>query len=356
MAIATTSFLTYGDLTDSVGAIDLSEIDLVSTYYDLYYAVSDVYDIRQTGSGHFVGYFPGGSFDATGTLGSTSATIRSIDVQWADQSLHAEGAVVIRSTGGFSGYLSNLSFTSPELSFEVQGRVGTSASTASITSLSLTIGGLSYRVDGNVQVDIGTGAMNGTITAISLDDGVHDAAVNRLKLSIADFISMTPEESMALMFSGKDILTAAGNAVELAGFGGKDLLVGSAGDDTLVGGDGKDKLTGGLGADDFVFDHAPNLLTNVDTIVDFSAAQGDRIVLDGAIFTEETLVILDKLASKVDIEGNAFDAAAYVGLVYVQATGRLYYDSSESGAGALVAKLVGAPELSGEAISLLAPV
>ena len=338
MAIATTSFLTYGDLTDSVGAIDLREIDLVSTYYDLYYAVSDVYDIRQTGSGHFVGYFPGGSFDATGTLGSTSATIRSIDVQWADQSLHAEGAVVIRSTGGFSGYLSNLSFTSPELSFEVQGRVGTSASTASITSLSLTIGGLSYRVDGNVQVDIGTGAMNGTITAISLDDGVHDAAVNRLKLSIADFISMTPEESMALMFSGKDILTAAGNAVELAGFGGKD------------------KLTGGLGADDFVFDHAPNLLTNVDTIVDFSAAQGDRIVLDGAIFTEETLVILDKLASKVDIEGNAFDAATYVGLVYVQATGRLYYDNSESGAGALVAKLVGAPELSGEAISLLAPV
>ncbi len=105
-----------------------------------------------------------------------------------------------------------------------------------------------------------------------------------------------------------------------------------------------------------MFDHAPNRLTNVDTIVDFSAAQGDRIVLDGAIFTEESLVVLDKLASKVDTEGNAFDAASYVGLVYVQATGRLYYDSSDTASGELFAKLIGAPELSGEAFSLIVPV
>ncbi len=356
MAIATTSFLTYGDLTDSVGAIDLGAIDLESTSFDLYDAVTGVYDFQQVGGNQLIGYFPGGSFSATGTIGSSSATIRSIDVYWAGQSLHADGAVVIRSTGDFSGYLSNLSFTSPAMSFEVQCRVSTSGSTASITRVSLTVGELSYQVDGRVQVDLATGAMSGTISAIHIDDGAHEASVTRLSLPIADFINMTPQESMALMFSGKDILKASGNAVELAGFDGKDMIVGSAGDDTLAGGNGKDKLTGGLGADEFVFDHAPNSLTNADILIDFSVADGDRIVLDGSIFSAEGLVVLGKLASKVDIDGNAFDAASYVGLVYVQTTGRLYYDSSETGAGTLVARLVGAPELSGDAISFIVPV
>lgn len=355
MAVASTSFLTYADLADSVGDIDLGAIDLESTYYDLYYAVSGIYDVEQQGN-QIIGYFPGGSFIATGTIGVASATLRNLTVLWGDQSLQADGAIVISQSGGISGYLTHIAFTSPLLSLELHGRVGATASTASLTSVSLTIGDLSYRIDGKVLVDAATGAMSGTISAIHLDDGNHEAAVTRLKLSVADFLGMTPEQSLALMFSGKDILTTTGNAVELAGFGGKDIIVGSAGDDTIVGGDGKDRLTGGLGADEFVFDHAPNAATNVDTIVDFSVADGDRIVLDGTIFVTESLVILDKLASKVDTEGNAFDAAGYTGLVYVQATGRLYYDSSETGAGVLFAKLIGAPALTGEEISFLMPV
>ncbi len=355
MAIATTSFLSYGDLTDSVDAIDLADIDLGSAYDDLGSAVAGVYDVRQEG-GQIIAYFPGGMFTATGTIGSTAATLRILDVLWADQSLHAEGSVVIRQDNGISGYLTKVSFASPLLSFEVQGKVGLTSNTATLTSVSLIMGDLSYRIDGSVLLDTVTGAMSGTIRAIHLDDGVHDASVARLNLPVADFISMTPEQSLALMFSGKDVLTATGNAVELAGFDGKDVIVGSTGDDTITGGNGKDKLTGGLGADDFVFDYAPNKLTNVDTIVDFSVADGDRIVLDGTIFSTESLVILDKLASKVDTGGNAFDSASYVGLVYVQATGRLYYDSSEAGPGELVAKLIGAPELTGDAISFIVPV
>ncbi len=356
MAIATTSFLTYGDLTDSVGAMDLGALDLESSYFDLYSAVSGADDIQPLGGNQYIGYFPGGSFTATGTLGSSSATIRNLDVYWADQSLHADGLVVIRPGSDISGYLTHLSFSSPTFSFEVQGKVGTTGSTASITSLSLTLGDLSYQVDGRVLIDMSTGALNGTISAIRIRDGDHDASVARLSLPVMDFINMTPQESMAQMFAGKDILTATGDGAELAGFDGKDVIIGSAGDDTLSGGNGKDKLTGGLGADEFVFDHAPNKVTNVDTLIDFSAADGDRIVLDGAIFATETLVILDKLASKVDTGGNAYDAASYVGLVYVQATGRLYYDSSATGVGDLVAKLIGAPELTGEAISFLAPI
>ncbi|MGO1077576.1 calcium-binding protein [Inquilinus sp. CA228] len=71
---------------------------------------------------------------------------------------------------------------------------------------------------------------------------------------------------------------AAGD--ELIGSGGGNVLAGNAGDDVLFGGAGADLLNGGIGADRFVFastrDSIPGL---VDSIRDFSRAQGDRIDL-----------------------------------------------------------------------------
>jgi Ca2+-binding RTX toxin-like protein len=59
-----------------------------------------------------------------------------------------------------------------------------------------------------------------------------------------------------------------------------DTLSGGEGNDTLSGGGGGDQLTGGGDADVFQFEHQNDLtLTNSDSILDFSRAQGDKIDL-----------------------------------------------------------------------------
>ncbi len=57
-------------------------------------------------------------------------------------------------------------------------------------------------------------------------------------------------------------------------------LFGWSGRDTLNGGKGNDILTGGYGADRFVF----SADGGKDKIMDFSTADGDRIVFDAASF------------------------------------------------------------------------
>jgi len=72
----------------------------------------------------------------------------------------------------------------------------------------------------------------------------------------------------------------------LVGGRGGDGIVGGVGNDTLVGGDGNDGmvgnagndlLIGGKGADTFTFDAKYPTTGGVDTIQDFSTAQGDKI-------------------------------------------------------------------------------
>jgi len=140
-----------------------------------------------------------------------------------------------------------------------------------------------------------------------------------------------------------------------AGFG-FDSLLGGSGNDTLDGGGGRDTLTGGSGADRFVFDSYLSAATNSDTITDFSAAAGDRLVLDRAIFTT--------LNSGGSLSGSAFRAAA--GLVsaataadrilYDTNSGALRYDADGSGSvyGAVqFATLTDAPGLSASAFQLV---
>ncbi|MFG1395266.1 calcium-binding protein [Xanthobacter agilis] len=76
--------------------------------------------------------------------------------------------------------------------------------------------------------------------------------------------------------AGDDTLVGeAGNDTLTAG-AGNDRLNGGSGDDTLVGGAGTDILTGGAGADTFIY---TSVGSAVDTITDFSAAQGDLVDL-----------------------------------------------------------------------------
>jgi hypothetical protein len=72
---------------------------------------------------------------------------------------------------------------------------------------------------------------------------------------------------------------------QLSGTYGDDILVGSVGidtinggigSDTLTGGDGNDTLTGGAGADTFIWQDGD---AGIDTIKDFSFAEGDKLDL-----------------------------------------------------------------------------
>jgi Ca2+-binding RTX toxin-like protein len=67
----------------------------------------------------------------------------------------------------------------------------------------------------------------------------------------------------------------------LPGSSGIDFLVGGDGNDILAGGIGNDTLSGGTGADAFVLNETGS--TNLDHIVDYNAAEGDKIDLQALL-------------------------------------------------------------------------
>jgi Ca2+-binding RTX toxin-like protein len=86
------------------------------------------------------------------------------------------------------------------------------------------------------------------------------------------------------LFGGDDADTLTGGDGNdiLYGRAGNDILIGGAGNDQLEGDGGADTLTGGAGADTFIFrptDFTDGATKSMDTITDFSRAEGDRISL-----------------------------------------------------------------------------
>ena len=131
-------------------------------------------------------------------------------------------------------------------------------------------------------------------------------------------------------------LTLTGNA-GLSGVGNNlnNIITGNVGSNTLAGGLGSDMLTGGKGADTFVFNTAPNS-SNIDTIVDFKASDGDKIELDHAIFAAlqssgGTLLASEFYASKTGIAHSATDF-----ILYNTKTGALFYDPDGTGSASAV--------------------
>lgn len=82
-----------------------------------------------------------------------------------------------------------------------------------------------------------------------------------------------------ITLTGSSAIDATGNALNniLTGNSAANVLNGGEGNDTLIGGLGNDILTGGAGADVFVYD--PNDLTGaqLDIVLDFNRAEGDKI-------------------------------------------------------------------------------
>ncbi|WP_404290848.1 calcium-binding protein [Microvirga sp. RSM25] len=126
-----------------------------------------------------------------------------------------------------------------------------------------------------------------------------------------------------------------GSGAQLYGEGGHDTLLGKAGGDYLFGGAGNDLLdsgfggdvlNGGAGADTFRFSSSLGA-GNVDTVQDFSGAEGDRIVLSRSVFAAAGY---DALAGSAFTLGAAASTAAHR-IVYNQSTGDLFYDADGVG-------------------------
>jgi Ca2+-binding RTX toxin-like protein len=121
--------------------------------------------------------------------------------------------------------------------------------------------------------------------------------------------------------AGTDTLFGGAGLDQLFGGTQADQLFGGSGNDVLGGGLGNDTLSGGLDADIFVFGTALNVVTNVDTITDYSVVD-DTIHLDDAIFAGLGLGAL--LASAFRFGAAAVDADDRI--IYQGSTGNLFYD------------------------------
>jgi Ca2+-binding RTX toxin-like protein len=140
----------------------------------------------------------------------------------------------------------------------------------------------------------------------------------------------------------RDYLVGDAQANRLEGLAGDDVLNGGAGADTLAGGAEADTLYGGSGADSFVFNSAPGA-GQADTVMDFSAADGDKLLLDSAVFAK--LAGASSLSDKFRLSSQA-SVGEDDYLVYNPQTGQLSYDASgnASSAALLIATLNNLPQ------------
>lgn len=120
-----------------------------------------------------------------------------------------------------------------------------------------------------------------------------------------------------------NVLDGRGGADVMYGLGGDDIILGGAGDDRLVGGDGRDRLTGGAGADSFYF--AGNETGGADIIVDFNAAEGDRIYVSAAAFGSTVALFRGSGGAAAIFAGHG------PGFGFDTVTGALYYDADGPG-------------------------
>lgn len=132
------------------------------------------------------------------------------------------------------------------------------------------------------QTNLITGSSGGdTLTGSSGSDTI-------LALDGDDFIFGDLGQDVITGGFGADQIDGGGGADTLTGSAQADVIIGGDGDDFLNGGWGHDTLTGGDGADRFfhlgISDHGS------DWVTDYSAAQGDVLMLGGEASASDFLV------------------------------------------------------------------
>ena len=139
--------------------------------------------------------------------------------------------------------------------------------------------------------------------------------------------------------AGADNLTGTANADVINGLAGNDTLNGLAGNDTLSGDAGNDILTGGLGVDKFIYNTNAAFTTTalgVDSITDFTIAQGDLIVLDKTTFTSISSIAgtgFSVASEFAKVTTDALAATSAADIVYNSTTGGLFYNQNGTAAG-----------------------
>lgn len=140
--------------------------------------------------------------------------------------------------------------------------------------------------------------------------------------SIVSFVLSDHVEHLYLF--GDAAIDATGN--DLA-----NAVYGNGGANQINGRGGNDILWGGAGADTFLFDTALDAGSNVDSILDFTAAD-DTMALDLSIFSALTTGALDASAFRAGSAAQDADDR----IIYDSATGNIYYDADGNGAGEAV--------------------
>jgi Ca2+-binding RTX toxin-like protein len=120
--------------------------------------------------------------------------------------------------------------------------------------------------------------------------------------------------------------SAGVGAINLTGNAFAQTITGNAGANVIDGRAGNDTLRGLGGADQFKFDTLLNPLTNVDSIVGFTAGT-DKVDLSHTIFSKLSVGTLS--ASAFVIGSAAQNASEHV--IYRSSTGGLFYDPDGKG-------------------------
>ncbi len=184
---------------------------------------------------------------------------------------------------------------------------------------------------------------NATLTLFAGDTGIEQALIGTGTASAAVTTATTALSINAAALSyglalignaGTNTLTGGSGADSLQGGAGNDTLIGGAGADQLRGGIGLDTLTGGADVDWFIFDTAPNAITNKDTITDFVSGT-DKLQFSKAVFTGLSSAALGNLTTDAFWSGAGVSTAhdATDRFIYNTTTGALFYDADGSGAG-----------------------
>ncbi len=120
---------------------------------------------------------------------------------------------------------------------------------------------------------------------------------------------------------------------DLLGGTGNDTLSGGGGDDVLTGGPGDDVLTGGAGADTFVL--GGPAANGLDSILDFKAAQADRIQVSATDYgLAAGPLAADDLVSAYN--ARAVATAAHGQFIFNQSSRTLAWDDDGTGGDAAV--------------------
>lgn len=188
------------------------------------------------------------------------------------------------------------------------------------TSFALTID----TSDGNAKLDLVTdagGTWAQTDSTLALISGLAQARLIGIEgaaltgTAAANHLIGNAAANRLSGWGGNDRLKGGEGADTLAGGQGADTLWGEAGNDVLLGGEGSDVLMGGAGRDTLAGEGGNDWLhgggwgdrfvfragCGTDTVADFSAAAGDRLALDDALWAGEALSraqVVDRFAEQ----------------------------------------------------------